>query len=938
MLPEDRAGRIAALPRLDKPRPGILQAGGGFPLPGPASARHTLTARNRDMPEQSTAVYLIDGSSYLYRAFFAIRGLTNRDGLPTNAVFGFANMIFRILNERRPTHLAVIFDSKGPTFRNERYADYKAHRPPMPEELARQIPYIHRFLADMHIPVLQIGGVEADDVIATLSTQTEKIGISTVIVSSDKDFYQILSDRISMWDTMKDVTLGPKEIEERFGVPPERVVEVQALVGDASDNIPGVSGVGEKTAVKLIAQYGDLETLLAAAGEIKQPKLRASLVNDAEKARLGKELMRIRCDMDLPVTPEDMHLGKPDTDALSRLFLELDFQRFLDQLHPVEEEPENKHEIVVDEDRLRELVEILKTVEVLSVDTATTSRNPMEAEIAGISLSWKTHRAAYIPVCHTGAEKQIPLETALTILKPVLEAEQPVKIGQNVKYDYVVLKRYGLEMNSIGFDTMVGSYLINPDRYAHSLENMAREFLGEKLITYDDLTGKGKAATFKEVPLDRAAAYGGQEADVVFRLHTILKDALDERKLTPLMDNVEVPLIQVLARMEMWGVKIDFDLLNDMSKEFEGRMSELERSVCLQAGEPFNLNSPKQLGAILFEKLGLPTHKKTAKKTAYSTDTEVMTSLARDYPIAGEVLAYRTLAKLKGTYIDALPRLVNPATGRVHTSYNQTIAATGRLSSSDPNLQNIPIRGEEGRKIRTAFIPEPGWKLISADYSQIELRVLAHYSNDPTLIRAFLEGEDVHTRTASEVFNVNPAFVDPEMRRRAKVINFGIVYGMSGFGLAKELGIGRKEADLYIRNYFARLKGVERFIKENLLLARSDGYVTTLLGRRRYLPEIKSRNKALSNVADRVATNTPIQGSAADIIKLAMVRLMNTMDEQGLRTRMILQVHDELVFEVPEDELDRAGEIIRDGMEHCITLNVPLVVDMKTGNNWAEAH
>jgi DNA polymerase I len=892
------------------------------------------------MTQESKAgpIYLIDGSSYLYRAFFAIRGLTNHEGLPTNAIFGFANMVFKILNERHPSHMAVVFDAKGPTFRHDRYPEYKAHRPPAPEDLVAQIPYVKRLLEGMHIPTLEIEGVEADDVIGTLSRMASEEGRPSVIVSSDKDFFQLLSDDVSMWDTMKDIRLTPAEIKNRFGVEPGRVIEVQALMGDSSDNIPGVSGVGEKTAVKLIGQYGDLETLLSKVGEIKQPKLRQSLTDDADKARLARELMAIRMDVEVPFAVEDLKLGDPDTEALTELFTELDFQRFLEQIEK-EKRIEQAYDVITGESQLQALVDELKAYEIISLDLETTSTDPMLARIVGMSLSGVPHKAAYIPVAHTSPLKQLTVEKTLEILRPLLESESPSKVGQNIKYDYVILQRYGVTVKSIVFDTMVGSYLINPDRYAHNLENMAREFLGQRLISYKDLVGKGKEAdTFEELPIEKAAAYGGQDADVTLRLYAILKDALAERNLTSLMNDVEVPLIFVLSRMEQWGVKIDTDLLNDMSKEFEGRLYELERDIYREADEEFNINSPKQLGQILFEQMGLPTHKKTKKKTGYSTDMEVMTILARDYPIAEYILNYRTLSKLKGTYIDALPKLVNPETGRVHTSYNQTVAATGRLSSSDPNLQNIPIRGEEGRKIRKAFIPEPGWKLISADYSQIELRVLAHYSRDKTLTKAFMEGEDVHARTASEVFGVVPELMDPELRRRAKVINFGIIYGMSSFGLARELGIGRKEADNYIKNYFARLPDVQRYIKENLLRARADGFVTTLLGRRRYLPQIKSKNHAMRSLAERIATNAPIQGSAADIIKLAMIRIMEEIDERKLETKMIMQVHDELVLEAPEKEVDEAREIIRNCMEKCIRLTVPLTVDMNMGSSWAEAH
>jgi DNA polymerase-1 len=888
--------------------------------------------------QDSRTLFLVDGSSYLYRAFFAVRGLTSHEGLPTNAIFGFVNMILKIINERSPTHMAVVFDTKAPTFRQEIYPDYKAHRPPIPEDLAVQIPYIKKILKAMRIPLLEMEGFEADDVIGTLSRMASEEGRSTVIVSSDKDFFQLLSDQVLMWDTMKDVTLDPSYVEERFGVPPDRVLEVLALIGDASDNIPGIPGVGEKTAVKLINEYGDIETLLKKWEEISQPRLREAVKKDGDKALLARTLMAIKKDVSLGLSLDNLKMGAPDMEELVSLFTKLDFQKFLEQIQPPKK-LERSWDIIDSAEQLEQILSALKGSEVISIDLETNSTDPMAAEIVAISLSWSQNRAVYIPIAHTSAAKQMPLDTVLDVLRPILEASSPGKVGQNIKYDYIILQRYGVALGGIIFDTMVGSYLIDPDRHAHNLENIARDFLGERIFSFKEVVGTGrKAIPFQDLPLEQAAAYGGQDAEVTLRLYYRLKEALMERDLLSLMEKVELPLIMVLARMEQWGVKIDIELMRSLSKEFEERLSLLEEEIYKLAGETFNINSTKQLGYILFEKLGLPHSKKTKKKTGYSTDTEVMALLAPAHPIAAEILNYRTLSKLKSTYIDALPKLVNPRTGRVHTSYNQTVTATGRLSSSDPNLQNIPARGEEAVKIRQAFIPEAGCKLISADYSQIELRVLAHYSQDPTLHEAFNKGEDVHLRTACEVFNVDSKEVTADMRRQAKVINFGIIYGMSAFGLARQLNIGKREAETYIRNYFARLPGVQRFIKENLLKARINGYVTTLLNRRRYVPQIKSRNRAVASIAERLATNTPIQGSAADIIKVAMINILRAFDQANLRAKMILQVHDELVFEVPEEELDQAQAIIRDRMEKAVSLSVPLVIDMKVGKNWAEAH
>ena len=894
------------------------------------------------MPDKKTkapTVYLVDGSSYMYRSFFAVRGLQNRDGLPTNAVFGFVNMILKILRTKSPTHMLVAFDTKAPTFRHELYPEYKAKRDVIPEDLVKQIPYLKRFIRLSGISQMELEGFEADDIMGTLSRLAIESGGEAVLVSSDKDFFQLLSDRVVMWDTMKDVVLGPEDIEERFGLEPSRVLEVMGLMGDTADNISGVPGIGEKTAVKLIHEYGSLEDLLKNREAVKQKKLRENLLLYGDQACAAMELMKIRTDVPLPLSIDDLEIDPQETEALKAFFLELDFHSFLEESGS-DTSQERVYRPVTRLDDLKALVERLSKLPVLSVDTETTSQEPMRANLVGVSLSGSPREAYYVPLAHSflAVPEQVGLKAGIECLRPLLEGTTPLKIGHNIKYDAIVLERHGIFLKGVDFDTMVASYLLDPDRHAHSLDKVAWEFLGERVTTYKEVVGSGKnEVTFDMVPLERACEYASEDADVTFRLYTHLHDELRDKSLDTLLETVEVPLISVLASMEMWGVKIDRSLLQDMSMELSEQLQEIENHVYELAGRRFNLNSPKQLGVVLFEEMGLKPVKKTQKKTGYSTDMEVLSVLALTEPMAEHVLNYRILSKLKSTYVDALPGLIHPTTGRLHTSYNQTVTATGRLSSSNPNLQNIPIRGELGRRIRNAFVPEEGCKLISADYSQIELRVLAHYSRDPVLIEAFHKGRDIHTETACGMFGVDPGEVTSDMRRKAKVVNFGIIYGMQAFGLARQLGTSRGEAQAYIDAYFARFSGVRSFMEENLDRARKQGYVTTLLDRRRYLPHLASKNNALRTNAERIATNTPVQGSAADIIKVAMIRMWRILREQKWNTKMILQIHDELVFEVPEDELHGMEPIIRKEMEGAVDLNVPLVVEVNIGDTWSKA-
>jgi len=889
------------------------------------------------MPE-IPRLFLIDGSSYVFRAFYAIGRLSTSKGFPTNAIFGFTSMLLKVLREMKPEYVAVVFDVKGPTFRDEIYADYKANRPDMPEGLEPQIPYIKRIIEAYNIPVIEKEGYEADDIIGTIAKEVAKQGMDVVIVTGDKDMFQLVDERIRTLDTMKDRSFGPREVVERYGINPEEITDVMALMGDSIDNIPGVPGIGEKTAVALIKQYKTLGNLLANREKVSKKKLVEALTRFGEQAKLSKRLATISTDVPLAYGLQDFVLSEPDVERLKEIFRELEFSKFLKEITSETLSVEDYY-LVNEEDQFSNLVGELKVCRGFSFDFETTSRNPMLAELVGLSFSFKPHQAFYIPLGHRypGVPRQLDKEFVLGELKPLFADEKLKKYGQNMKYEYVLLKRSGIELRGIACDTMVASYLVNPTKHNHNLEEIAREYLDHRMISYKDVVGSGKKqVTFDQVELNTAKNYSCEDSDVTFLVSHILLPKLEDEGLKDLFDEVEIPLIKVLAPMEMNGVKIDRSLLEEMSKEFEGKIASIADRIYLLAGEQFNINSSQQLAKILFEKLKLPKVKRT--KTGVSTDTEVLTKLAQQHDLPGELLAYRSLSKLKSTYIDALPKLINPRTGRVHTSYNQTVTATGRLSSSDPNLQNIPIRSEEGKRIRQAFIPEEGWLMLSADYSQIELRILAHLAGDSTLCEAFHRDEDIHARTASNIFGIPLEDVTPEMRRQAKVINFGIIYGMSAFGLRKELDIEPKVASAYIEGYFQKYQGVKEYIDSSLRESREKGYVTTLLGRRRYLPEINSSNQIARNAAERTAINTPIQGTAADLIKVAMIQIHRRLKDLNLSTKMVMQVHDELVFECPEGELEQASRIIREGMEGVMKCSVPLRVSIACGRNWNEAH
>ncbi len=886
-------------------------------------------------------VFLIDGTAYIHRAFHAIQGLTNSQGLPTNAAFGFTRMLIKLMEERRPEYAAMFFDARGPTFRHALSPDYKANRPAMPDEMAVQIPYIKRITAAYRLPVFELPGFEADDLIGTVARGLAPVGHPVVMVTGDKDFVQLVGERVTIWDPMKETETDLATVRETFGVEPGRMVDVMGLSGDATDNIPGVPGIGQKTALELIRTFGSLEALYERVDEVSRPKLRENLARFRDQAFLSRELARIRVDAPVAVELASLRRVEPDVPALSELFRELEFRQLQQSLPRAEAARRKEYRTILDAAGLAELVARLRAAELVAVDTETTSVDPMRAELVGMSFAVEDDRAAYVPFGHRyiGAPAQLPAEAVLREVKPLLEDPAVRKVGQNIKYDMLVLARHGIDLAGVVFDTMLASYLLDPSKRAHNLDQIALDFLGHRCIPFEEIVGRRRGVeTFADASLEQAGPYACEDADVTRLAHGVLAPRIEELGLGELMRTVELPLVPVLMRMEMRGVAVDTGRLREFSKTLEHRLEALESAICALAGERFNINSSQQLGSVLFDKLKLPTQKKTRKKTGYSTDVDVLTALAPLHELPALVLQHRTLAKLKSTYADALVGLVHPKTGRIHTSYNQTVTATGRLSSSDPNLQNIPIRTEEGLEIRRAFVARPGWRLLSADYSQIELRILAHCSEDERLIRAFREGEDVHTRTASEVFGLEPGRVTPELRRQAKAINFGIIYGMSPFGLARQLDISQKMAKTYIDHYFERYPGVRDFVDRTIAEAHRTRRTSTLLGRMRLLPDIGSANPAVRQAAERTAINTPIQGSAADLIKVAMIRIDAALAKAGLRAAMLLTVHDELVFEAPPEESDAVARTVREIMEGVWQLRVPLQVNVAGGDNWAEAH
>lgn len=882
------------------------------------------------MAAAARVLYLIDLSSYFYRAFHAIRGLSTSRGFPTNAVFGVTNMLLKVLKERQPHYLALVLDSKAPTFRHERFPTYKAHRPPMPEELVMQLPYIHQIIRAFNLPALEQEGYEADDLICTLVKEARAQGFQVEIISGDKDLLPLVQDGVDMWDPMKEVRYDPATIREKYGLEPTELVEVRALAGDASDNIPGVPGIGEKTALKLIAQYHSLENLLAHVEELKEKSIKEKLKQFSDQARLSRELSVLVDKVPLTVDLEALHPGAPDREALRQLFVELEFSKFTKELG-VDAPVPGKFLLVQSLEDLERAAAAIREAGVLSLFFITGEQHPVMAPVAGVGLAWRQGEGVYVPFLPGLPERAIWEKLGS------LWADAAIpKMGGDLKASWLVSRRLGQELAGISGDLLLASYLLNPARYEQNLENVALHYLGTNLPGPRQLAGRPLAAA--DLAPELACQYGAARAEVALSLWPLLKAELEKEGLWELYAGLELPLLGTLARMEARGILLDQAFLRRFGQDLEGEMQRLEVEIYALAGETFLIQSPQQLGRILFQKLKIAPQKKTKGKTAYSTDSEVLQSLAPDHPIAARVLEYRSMGKLKATYVDALLKLVHPATGRVHTTFLQSVAATGRLSSRDPNLQNIPVRGELGGQIRQAFVAPRGRVFLSADYSQMELRLLAHFSQDPILLKAFKEKVDIHRQTAAVVFGIHPELVSEPMRRQAKVVNFGIIYGMSAFGLAKALGVGNRMANEFIQRYFAQHTRVKAYLEDTLEQARKQGWVTTLLGRRRQIPQIKSDNRILRQEAERSAINTPLQGTAADIIKKAMLEVEQAIQDTGLSGQMLLQLHDELLLEVPATELPEMSRVVREAMEGVEHLLVPLVVELRVGENWGEMY
>ncbi len=930
------------------------------------------------MPKAPIRLYLVDGSGYIFRAYHALPPLTRKsDGLPVGAVAGYSNMLYKLLadmtDEHEPTHLAVIFDHSGKSFRNEIYPEYKAHRPPAPEDLVPQFPLVRDATRAFNVPSIELEGYEADDLIASYARAAVDAGGECVIISSDKDLMQLVSDKVALFDTMKNKRIGRDEVIEKFGVPPEKVIEVQALAGDSVDNVPGVPGIGIKTAAQLIDEYGDVETLLARASEIKQNKRRENIIEFAEAARISKRLVTLKLDAPLPEPLEDLKIRPLDINLLTPFLRMMEFSTLLrrvDSDHgaaPVQDKKADAagsvqnfaapaaspgaYETIFDDAVLKRWIASAYERGVVAVDTETDSLDAMGAGLVGISLSVEAGRACYIPLAH-GAKglafddaetsKQMPAAAALKLLKPLLEDTSILKVGQNFKYDMHVFARHGITVAPID-DTMLISYALDCGVGGHGMDELAKRWLQHDTIKFSDVTGSGKnQKTFDEVAIDKATQYAAEDADITLRLHQHLKPRLASEGKATVYETLERPLVSVIHAMEREGVKIDPSVLMRLSADFAQRMAMHEAEAHKLAGGAFNMGSPKQISEILFERLGLPGGKKTGTG-AWSTSADILEELAADgHELPRAILNWRGLAKLKSTYTDSLPAAINRETGRVHTSYSLAATTTGRLASTDPNLQNIPIRTEDGRKIRTAFVPEKGNVLVSADYSQIELRLLAHIADLKSMKAAFADGVDIHAMTASEMFGVPVEGMDPMVRRKAKAINFGIIYGISAFGLANQLGIERGEAKAYIDSYFEKFPGIRKYMNDTIASAKKAGFVETIFGRRTYVGGINDKNPAMRGYAERQAINAPIQGAAADVIRRAMIRMPAALRQTRLSAKMLLQVHDELVFECPKAEAEKTIEVAREVMESAphpaVEISVPLVVEARAGNNWDEAH
>ncbi|WP_436894177.1 DNA polymerase I [Siccibacter turicensis] len=918
---------------------------------------------------------LVDGSSYLYRAYHAFPPLTNSVGEPTGAMYGVLNMLRSLIMQYQPTHAAVVFDAKGKTFRDELFEHYKSHRPPMPDDLRAQIEPLHEMVKAMGLPLLAVSGVEADDVIGTLAREAEKAGRAVLISTGDKDMAQLVTPGITLINTMTNTILGPEEVVTKYGVPPELIIDFLALMGDSSDNIPGVPGVGEKTAQALLQGLGGLDTLYGEPEKIASLSFRgaktmaAKLADNKEVAYLSYQLATIKTDVELELTAEQLEVQQPAADALLEMFKRYEFKRWTADVEAgkwlqakggkpaakpqetivIDEEPDEpavaisqEHYVtILDEATLQEWITRLKQAPLFAFDTETDSLDNHSAKLVGLSFATEPGVAAYLPVAHDylDAPDQVSRERALELLKPLLEDEKALKVGQNLKYDRGVLQNYGIELRGIAFDTMLESYILNSVSGRHDMDSMAQRLLKHKTITFEEIAGKGKnQLTFNQIALEQAAPYAAEDADVTLQLHLKMWPKLqNEAGPRAVFENIEMPLVPVLSRIERNGVKIDPAVLHKHSEELTLRLAELEQKAHEIAGEAFNLSSTKQLQTILFEKQGIKPLKKTPGG-APSTSEEVLEELALDYPLPKVILQYRGLAKLKSTYTDKLPLMINPKTGRVHTSYHQAVTATGRLSSTDPNLQNIPVRNDEGRRIRQAFIAPEDYVIVSADYSQIELRIMAHLSRDKGLLDAFAQGLDIHRATAAEVFGMSLEQVSGEQRRSAKAINFGLIYGMSAFGLSRQLNISRKESQKYMDLYFERYPGVLEYMERTRKQAKEQGYVETLDGRRLYLPDINSSNAARRAGAERAAINAPMQGTAADIIKRAMIDVDRWLENDKPRVQLIMQVHDELVFEVHKDDVEAVSKTIHELMENSMKLDVPLLVEVGSGANWDLAH
>jgi DNA polymerase-1 len=900
------------------------------------------------MTDKKPPLILVDGSSYLFRAFHALPPLTNSKGQPTGAVYGVINMLNKLVEEYKPEHIAVVFDAKGKTFRNDMYEDYKANRPPMPDDLRSQIDSLYELVEALGYPMIIVPGVEADDVIGTYARQATEQKIDTLISTGDKDLAQLVNEHVTLINTMNNVVLDEAGVMEKFEVPPAAIIDYLALVGDTSDNIPGVPKVGPKTAAKWLKQYQTLDNLVAHADEIKG-KVGESLRENLQQLPLSRELTTIKCDVELDHAISELAMRSPQLEKLKRIYTEMEFKTWLSNLSaegaevaddPAQARAEASYETVLDKKSFDRWIKKLKKAQQFAFDTETTSLDYMQARVVGVSFAVKTGEAAYVPFAHDylDAPQQLSEQEVLGALKPLLEDKSKGKIGQNLKYDAHVLINHGISMQGITQDTMLESYVLDSTQ-RHNMDDMALRLLGHSTIHFEDIAGKGaKQLTFNQVDLSLAGPYAAEDADITLQIHEKLSQALAaEPALKKVYEEIELPLLNVLLKIERNGVMVDVAMLEQQSKQLAERMKEVEQQAYHEAGETFNLASPKQLSTILFEKLKIPSSKKT-KTGQYSTAEDVLQELAAEHALPKLLLEHRSLSKLKSTYTDKLPLQVNQDTGRVHTSYNQTVAATGRLSSTDPNLQNIPIRSEEGRRIRQAFVAPKGYKLLAADYSQVELRIMAHLSEDANLLKAFSDGIDVHRATAAEVFGVALDKVEAEQRRAAKAINFGLIYGMSAFGLAKQLNIGRYEAQDYIDVYFARYPGVKDYMDKTREKAHDMGYVETVYGRRLYLPEINSRNGQRRQYAERTAINAPMQGTAADIIKRAMITVDQTLAASEVDAKVVMQVHDELVVEVVEKDIEALADLLRLEMEQAATLKVPLVVDIGIGDNWDEAH